>query len=110
MKRIVLEYEIVDHGVEHEQYFQGCGTYGTRYDEVFTGVGNTKAEAIEQALEDIAMADIFMPEPMEKEIILGLDRTETGFGDTDEEHHYYASIRVKLSGSDGDGHDEEGDE
>lgn len=41
------DYEIVNHGYDHCQYFQGCGTYGTPFDEVFTGCADNAKEAYE---------------------------------------------------------------
>jgi hypothetical protein len=49
MKKIIA-YEIIDHGVEHSQYFQGCGTAFTEYDEVYTGIGSSLQEALADAL------------------------------------------------------------
>jgi len=49
MKNIV-DYEIINHGVEHEQYFQGCGATFTKFDAVFTGIGDSEHEALEDAL------------------------------------------------------------
>jgi len=48
--------EIVDHGIEHESYFQGCGTSFTGYEHVVTGCGNDASEAIEDCLEQMAMS------------------------------------------------------
>jgi len=50
MKKLI-EWEIVDHGIEHSQYFQGCGVSFTKWDECFTGIGCSGAEALEDALE-----------------------------------------------------------
>jgi hypothetical protein len=50
----VRNFEIVDHGPEHSQYFQGCGVSGTKYDDVVTGIGNTPAEALSDALDSLA--------------------------------------------------------
>jgi hypothetical protein len=46
--------KLVDHGVEHSQYFQGCGTAFSGFEEVVTGVGQCFDEAYEDALEGIA--------------------------------------------------------
>jgi hypothetical protein len=50
------DYEIVVHGIEHEQHFQGCGVAGTDYTAVFTGIGNNPDEALDDALEQAAMS------------------------------------------------------
>ena len=56
MKRIE-EYEIINHGVQHSDYFQGCGTKFTEFTDVATGAGNSEREALDDALEDLALAD-----------------------------------------------------
>lgn len=56
MKKIT-KYEIINHGIYHSQYFPGCGTYGTDYDQVFTGIGENAKEAYENALDIIATDD-----------------------------------------------------
>jgi hypothetical protein len=50
----VADFEIVDHGIEHCQYFQGCSAVFTSYGECVTGCGDNFAEAVEDALESIA--------------------------------------------------------
>ena len=55
--KTVIAYEIIDHGVEHEQYFQGCGTAFTEFTDVYTGIGDTPKDALEDALESAAWDD-----------------------------------------------------
>lgn len=52
MKKI-KEFEIVDHGCDHSQYFQGCGTAFTRFDMCYTGAGDNAKAAYEDAIEQI---------------------------------------------------------
>ena len=54
----VGEFEVIDHGVEHAQYFQGCGCSYTRFDNVTTGCGNSAAEAFDDALDSIAQGGV----------------------------------------------------
>ena len=49
-----MKYELLDHGQDHSQYFQGCGTAYTDYDNATTGIGDTPAEALEDCIEQIA--------------------------------------------------------
>lgn len=56
MKKIEA-FEIVDHGFESAQYFQGCGTAFTEFKDVATGTGDTAREALEDALENLAQND-----------------------------------------------------
>jgi hypothetical protein len=46
----VEKYEIIDHGVENSDYFQGCGVSFTEFESVYTGTGDTPAEALDDAL------------------------------------------------------------
>ena len=47
------KFEIVNHGADHCQYFPGCGTAWTDFDEVATGAGFDAAEAYQEAVESI---------------------------------------------------------
>ena len=53
MKTITC-FEIVDHGINHAQYFQGCGVSHSKFTEVATGCGDNPAEALADALEMLA--------------------------------------------------------
>jgi hypothetical protein len=94
--RTIQEFEIVDHGIQHEQYFQGCGLAFTEYDDIATGIGSNPAEAFQDALEQLAMAD-WETDGMENRIGREIGRNclpVTPRTDVDE-CYYYASIRVK---------------
>lgn len=56
MKKIA-QYEVIDHGFDGEQYFQGCGVAYTEFSYVATGIGETAREAFDDALEGLAQAD-----------------------------------------------------
>lgn len=49
-------FELIDHGIEHSQYFQGCGVAFTGFANVVTGIGDTPADAIDDCLEQMAQA------------------------------------------------------
>lgn len=49
----IARVEVIDHGVDHSQYFPGCGVVFTNFDACVTGIGDDFGEAIEDALEDI---------------------------------------------------------
>src|ERR1035438_5584528 len=68
IRKTVVEFEMVDHGIENSQYFQGCGLSHTDYDDIATGIGNDPAEAIDDALESLAQND-WDVEGMEKRIL-----------------------------------------
>ena len=57
MKKAIA-YEIINHGPDHSQYFQGCGTYFTDYDLAVTGAGINAKEAYEDAADYLYMMDI----------------------------------------------------
>ncbi len=94
MKRI-QSHEIIVHGVEHEQYFQGCGVSFTSYTDVATGIGNDAFEAFEDALEslaqcdwDVELADCWTDAPK-------ADAARLADDDHDHEDlHVYVSVRV----------------
>jgi hypothetical protein len=100
-EKTIVEFEVRDHGIEHEQYFQGCGLAFTEFEDVATGMGDNPAEAIDDALESLAQQG-WETEGMEKRILADFlpgkrklptrPRVTSKHGD---ECHYYLSIRVK---------------
>src|SRR4051812_19184814 len=46
-----LEYQVIDHGVEHSQFFTGCGVSFTRYTDCATGIGESARDAGTDAFE-----------------------------------------------------------
>ena len=98
----ITAYEIINHGYDNSQYFQGCGTYGTEYNEVFTGIGNNAKEAYEDAVEQIYSMP-YDTESIEKIIPIrpkGIrikDKVPATYTKDDESDCYwYVSIRVKV--------------
>jgi hypothetical protein len=69
------EYQIVDHGIDGSQYFPGCGTAYTPFENVVTGIGDNPAEALDDCLEQIACDD-FDAEALEKRILADNDLKE----------------------------------
>jgi hypothetical protein len=96
-KKEVGDYEIRDHGVENEQYFQGCGVSGTKFTDVYTGIGDSAYDALEDALEQAAMSD-WNVDSVENDLSKEDDvpQTEDDSEDYSDMHHY-VSIRVKQS-------------
>ena len=103
-----IEYEIISHGFENSQYFQGCGVAFTQYVECHTGIGNTEHEAIEDALDLAAQCDwdtTNIPNNGDDEYtiehclrdVLGDDgyKSEYDDGDAECDVWYYASVRVR---------------
>ena len=92
----ITDFEIILHGVEHEQYFQGCGTSFTRWDECSTGCGDSEAAALEDALEQMASIGHEIPQQT-------LDKYFAEFGKSSEVaqamadgNYYYVSVRYKT--------------
>ena len=101
--RTIGEFELIDHGIEHSQYFQGCGVAFTRFDNVTTGIGDNPAEAIDDCLEQVAQAG-FDTEGMEAQIMAqeGLKAIPTTPSVLEEwggecELYYHVSIRWNES-------------
>lgn len=90
--KTVTGHEILDHGVEGSQYFQGCGVSYTRYTEVYTGIGDSAYEALEDALEQAAMSDWdveSIKNDLSEEITIPEDAED------ESELHHFVSIRLK---------------
>ena len=97
MKSKVIAYEIVNHGYEHAQYFQGCGTFGTTFNNVYTGCGNDAKEAYEQAAEQVYMSYDVVSLPKRPRGINKKDRVPAYLTkDEESEIYWYVSIRVKT--------------
>ena len=96
---MIIDFEIVDHGIEHEQYFQGCGLSHSSFGAIATGCGNNFAEAIDDCLEQIA-CDGTDVEHMEKRILHYIGRRKMPKRPrvkmSQEECHYYVSIRYSA--------------
>lgn len=83
----IERYQVIDHGIDGSQYFQGCGVCFTDYDQVATGCGNDFHEAFEDALDSVAQAGyevdgIEEPEHDDESVPEDVDDT-----------YYYVSIR-----------------
>ncbi len=94
--KIAVAFEIVDHGIEGSQYFQGCGTAFTDYTDVATGIGDNYQEALDDALESLAQSgwnvDVVVSDKDaddEGESVSGLQEqereSEKGWKDADDE-------------------------
>jgi hypothetical protein len=68
MAKRIGEFDLIDHGAEASQYFQGCGVAFTGFENVGTGIGDNPAEAIDGCLEQVAQAG-FETEGMEARIM-----------------------------------------
>jgi len=63
MKKKIGNFELVDHGIDGSQYFQGCGTSFTEFEHVTTGCGDTPAEAFDDLMDMVAQYGATTGEP-----------------------------------------------
>lgn len=97
MKR---EHQIINHGLEHSQYFQGCGIAYTEYDSFFTGIGQTEYDALEDALEQAACSGMNVEgieNTQAKEDKCDGCQDDTGDDCTSCGMWFYVSIRLKQT-------------
>lgn len=87
--RRITKFAIREHGLKNEQYFEGCGTSFTEFQESHTGIGHSMYDALEDALEMAAQngwdTDC-VENTLSKEILVPEDS---------EDLHVYASILLK---------------
>lgn len=99
-RKTITDFELVDHGIEHEQYFQGCGTAFTSYAECYTGCGDNPAEAVDDCLEQIACCGVDV-DGMEARILADCGKRKMPVRPrvkaNQDEHHYYISIRYNTA-------------
>lgn len=102
----LIDYEVIDHGVDHEQYFPECGVANTKFNEVFTGIGDSPYDAGQDAMEQMFESiEETIDEDTEKFRLLEDELSKLskdslipeGEGeDKSEGMHHYVSIRVKV--------------
>ena len=88
MKKII-EYQIIDHGVEHEQYFQGYGISFTRFEDIATGIGDSPKNALEDALDQLATGG------WDTDVINDEFSDIPTIEENQDEMHHYVSVRVR---------------
>jgi hypothetical protein len=93
----VTEFDVINHGIDYPDYFQGCGVSFTGFDDVVTGYGSSEAEAFDDALEQLASCGRWDIDGIEERIVAEYGKPSKKlipkrYGD---EAGYYLSIRVK---------------
>lgn len=53
-KQNPLRWRVIDHGRDAPDYFPGHGLFGNRFEDCATGVGDTRIEALSDALDALA--------------------------------------------------------
>jgi hypothetical protein len=95
VQRLVVKYEIVDHGLDTSDYFQGCGVALTKYDECATGVGDSKREAARDAMEQLAhLPELFWNPAVITECDKEIEELSDDESETNGDLVYFVSIRV----------------
>lgn len=104
-KQTTTDYEVTDYGVEHSQYFQGHGTSHTQYEHSSLGCGDDYRTALEDALDQAAMAgfdiELAVEDLPEQPVNNGESAWETHVQNCEEEDHenceselyYYVGLR-----------------
>ena len=93
----ITDYEIINHGYDHAQYFQGCGTAFTDFEDVSTGAGDNAKDAYEDAVEQLAMTGYNVDKmPTRPRGINKKDKVPHELSKhEDSEIYFYVSIRVR---------------
>lgn len=97
---MITDFEIVDLGVQHPDYFQGFGTSFTRFTACTYGIGNTAQEAYDDALDQMCDRDGVDVDTMPKKCPFNGAVTthpdDTGMNDDYNQTCYHVGIRWKL--------------
>lgn len=88
------DFRITYYGIDHEQYFQGHGLFGTKWSDCAVGIGNCNREALDDALESLAQND-WDVETLWNLIIAQSAKPEDKPDDLDEDMHYFVAVDVK---------------
>ena len=93
----IVDFEILNHGFEHAQYFQGCGVSFTKFAHVVTGAGANAKDAYNDAIEQICMSEgCDAGLPKRPAGIRSRDKVPASHCGEDSEFYYYVSIRYNL--------------
>ena len=93
----VTDFQLVDHGIEYEQYFQGCGVSFTPFSDCQTGIGDNPAEALDDCLDQVACSGVDV-EGLEMRIRAeGWNcKNSPRVKASQDECHYYLSLRYNT--------------
>jgi hypothetical protein len=103
----IASFEVHDLGEDGSQYFPGDTATFSEFEHAQTGVGDTAREALEDALESLAQADIEVTAAQEAEMRACLDNPDKSafesldHSECNEDHdgddwNHYVSIRYTL--------------
>jgi hypothetical protein len=66
--KTIVDFDVVDHGIKHASYFQGCDLAFAEFTGIATGCDNNPRKAVDNALEQLACGG-WDVEGMEKRIV-----------------------------------------
>lgn len=90
----MFKYQIINHGKENHQYFQGCGVCFSEFDSVVTGCGSDAVEAYEDALDCLAQdAGVDIGKMPKRPRGYGITRALRVLKRDSEDTYVYVSIR-----------------
>lgn len=100
LERPIADSEVLVHSVEASDYWQGCGTWGTRFELACTGIGDTVADAYEDALDQLACSGWsldghefgFDPENEDRRTVADVIGSDY---DPEGDHHWRVTVRVR---------------
>ena len=92
----MANFEIINHGWDNSQYFQGCGTSYSDFDNVVTGAGYTAKDAYEDATEQIYMSFNNADKLKLPKRPKGINAKNHVPAKADEDCYWYVSIRFNL--------------
>lgn len=89
--RIIKDYKIIIHGAMCSDYFQGCGTSCTEFDECYTGTGYSVKDALNDAVDNMCCDGWLCSGNLEQEI----EEADGEEIEVCDEMYVFVSIRVK---------------
>lgn len=88
---LITTWQIVRHGIDHAQYFQGYGTAFTPYQFCVTGNGDSEYDALEMCLNEL-----FAAHDLSTDMIIN-DLPQDVITTPNEDIFYYVSVLYNVS-------------
>lgn len=92
----IKDFQIIHHGLDHPDYFQGCGVSFTKFNSVVTGIGDNPKEAFNDCLEQIAMIGLDIS-TLEEKLEAIEEKPSTSEIDNSEESEFYYYLSVRFN-------------
>ena len=90
--------QVINHGWDHSDYFQGCGVSFTRFTHVVTGCGSDAKGAFEDAVDQAYQLEDLSPADRDKLPVRprGIRKSDKVPAHCDENVYWYVSIRMEI--------------